>query len=187
MLELASSIGGKTDIIINTAMHVRPGSPMGRRGVMVAKDEMEVNYFGLLRLLQQFGPTMRARAADGDNSAVCWVNLLSVYAHSNWPAYGTTSASQAAALSLAQSSRAEFHGSGIKVMNVFHGPLEDEWYQPVSPPKVAPEKLARVIVESLRQGLEEVYVGDIANDVIDRWREDPDVLERELSQNVTVD
>ena len=163
-------------------MHIRPGAPMSRRGVMVAKDEMEVNYFGLLRLLQNFGPVMRSRAADGDNNAVCWVNLLSVYALSNWPAYGTTSASQAAALSLAQASRAEFHGSGIKVMNVFMGPLEDEWYQPVSPPKVTPKKLAGVIVESLQQGLEEVFVGDIANDVIDRWRDDPGVLERELTQ-----
>ncbi len=182
VMEAAASIGHKTDILINTATHVRPGSPMGRKGMMTAKDEMEVNYFGLLRLLQHFGPVMRGRAADGDNSAACWVNLLSVYALSNWPEYGTTSASQAAALSLAQSSRGEFYGSGIKVLNAFSGPLEDEWYQPVSPPKVTPKKLASVVLQALQQGLEEAFVGDIANDVIKRWREDPAVLERELTQ-----
>lgn len=182
VMEAAASIGHKIDILVNTAMHVRPGSPMGRKGMMTAKDEMEVNYFGLLRLLQHFGPVMRARAADGDNSAACWVNILSVYALSNWPEYGTTSASQAAALSLAQSARAEFYGSGIKVLNTFTGPMEDQWYQPVSPPKVTPQKLAKVIVQSLQQGIEEAFIGDIANDVIKRWREDPAVLERELTQ-----
>lgn len=185
VLELVGSIGGKTDIVINTASHVRPGTAMTRRGVMVAKDEMETNYFGLLRLLQNFGPAMRGRAADGDNNAVCWVNLLSVYALSNWPAYGTTSASQAAALSLAQSARADFLGSGIKLANIFHGPLDDEWHQPVSPPKVAPNKLASETIRALEQGLEEVFVGDVAMDVIARWREDPGVLERELTTEVS--
>ena len=60
------------------------------------------------RLIQAFGPGMRARGADGDNSACAWVNLLSVYALSNWPVYGTTSASQAAALSLSQCLRGDF-------------------------------------------------------------------------------
>ena len=95
--ELAGEIGGKTDILINTAEHVRPGAAMERDGILTARDEMETNYFGLMRLMQAFGPGMRARGADGDNSACAWVNLLSVYALSNWPLYGTTSASQAAA------------------------------------------------------------------------------------------
>lgn len=183
VLELAGAIGGKTDILINTASHVRPGSTVGRNGLTAAKDEMETNYFGLLRLLQYFGPAMQGRAADGDNNAVCWVNLLSIYALSNWPAYATTSASHAAALSLAQGARADFQPSGIKVLNVFHGPLESEWYQPVSPPKVTPAKLARVVVDALEAGLEEKVVGDIAQDVMARWQENPAVLERELTQD----
>lgn len=187
VMELAGSIGGKTDILINTASHARPGTAMTRRGVMVAKDEMETNYFGLLRLLQNFGPAMRGRAADGDNNAVCWVNLLSVYALSNWPAYGTSSASQAAAFSLAQSARADFLGSGIKLANVFHGPLDDEWHQPVSPPKVAPRKLASETIRALEQGLEEVFVGDVAQDLIARWRDDPGVLERELMMETSAE
>ena len=36
-----------------------------RHGTDVARAEMEVNYFGLLRLAQEFGPVMRARGADG--------------------------------------------------------------------------------------------------------------------------
>ncbi|MGB5626984.1 MAG: SDR family NAD(P)-dependent oxidoreductase, partial [Woeseiaceae bacterium] len=137
--ELAGEIGGKTDILINTAEYVRPGASMERDGVVTARDEMEINYFGLLRLIQAFGPGMRSRGADGDNSACAWVNLLSVYALSNWSAYGTTSASQAAAYSLSQCLRSEMAGSGVKVVNILFGPLDESWRQPLPPPKVTPD------------------------------------------------
>ena len=180
--ELAGEIGGKTDILINTAEHVRPGGAMERDGILTARDEMETNYFGLMRLMQAFGPGMRARGADGDNSACAWVNLLSVYALSNWPVYGTTSASQAAAFSLSQCLRGELAGSGVKVINILFGPLEESWRQPLPPPKVTPQKLADTVVHALQQGIENVALGPVAEDVVRRWKEDPSVLERELTQ-----
>lgn len=180
--ELAAEIGGKTDILVNTAEHVRPGATMERDGILTARDEMEINYFGLMRLIQAFGPGMRARGADGDNSACAWVNLLSVYALSNWPVYGTTSASQAAAFSLSQCLRGEFAGSGVKIVNILFGPLEESWRQPLPPPKVTTARLASAIVHALQQGIETVALGPVAEDVMARWRDDPAVLERELTQ-----
>ena len=143
---------------------------------------MEVNYLGLMRLAQTFGPAMRGRGADGVNSAVAWVNILSVYALSNLPQYGPFSASNAAALSLSQCLRAEMRPGGVRVMNVFAGPTEDAWHQPLPPPKVTPEALARSVISALRDGLEDVYVGDVAKDLIDRWKSNPKVLERELTE-----
>ena len=180
--ELAGEIGGKTDILVNTAEYVRPGGSMDRAGILTARDEMETNYFGLMRLIQAFGPGMRARGADGDNSACAWVNLLSVYALSNWPQFGTTSASQAAAYSLSQCLRGELAGSGVKVINILFGPLEESWRQPLPPPKVTPQKLADTVVHTLRQGIESIALGPVAEDVVRRWKEDPAVLERELTQ-----
>ena len=104
---------------------------------------MDVNYFGLLRLAQEFGPAMRGRGADGQNHAVAWVNLLSVFALSNFPSHGTFSASKAAAWSLSQCLRAEMAAAGIRVLNVFPGPIDDEWNQQLPPPKIAPQRLAR--------------------------------------------
>lgn len=179
--ELAASIGGKADILINTAQHVRPGSALERRDVSTAKDEMEINFFGALRLLQNFGPIMRGRGADGDNSAVAYVNCISAFAFSDWPNYGVNSASQAAALALAQNARAEFAGCGVKVVNAFHGPIDDEWAQELPPPKVAPARFANELMHALQQGIEEIYVGDIAKDIHERWKENPAVLERELT------
>ena len=178
---LAGLIGAKVDIVINTAeLHRRHGIG-GRAGTEVAREEMEVNYLGLLRLAQAFAPVLMARAADGPTHATAWVNLLSIYALSNHPPDGTYSASKAAALSLAQCLRAELRGAGIRVLNVFPGPIDDDWNQNLPPPKLAPKALAGSVIKALRDGVEDVYPGDIAQDWLARWRDNPKVLERELA------
>jgi NAD(P)-dependent dehydrogenase (short-subunit alcohol dehydrogenase family) len=86
--ELAAEIAGKVDIVVNNAEYHRSFGIGNRQGVETARAEMDVNYFGLLRLAQAFGPAMRSRGADGKASAVAWVNLLSIYALANFPPHG---------------------------------------------------------------------------------------------------
>ncbi|HUL18458.1 MAG TPA: SDR family NAD(P)-dependent oxidoreductase [Steroidobacteraceae bacterium] len=179
--EAAGELGAKVDILVNNVEVHRAYGIAARYGTDVARAEMDVNYLGLLRLAQEFGPVMRARGADGQSSAVAWVNLLSIFALSNFPAHGTYSASKAAALSLAQCLRAEMRPAGLRVINVFPGPIEDEWNQLLPPPKLAPEALARAVVAALRDGVEDVYPGDVAQEWLARLRESPKVLERELA------
>ncbi|HVL55573.1 MAG TPA: SDR family NAD(P)-dependent oxidoreductase, partial [Burkholderiaceae bacterium] len=179
--ELAGEIGGKVDILINNAEYHRTFGISGRAGVETARTEMDINYFGLLRLAQEFGPAMRSRGADGLSSAVAWVNLLSIYALTNFPPHGTFSASKAAAHSLSQCLRAEMRPSGVRVINVYPGPIDDEWNQLIPPPKVAPAALANAIVKALRDGVEDVYPGDVAQEWLERWRDNPKALEREIS------
>jgi len=179
--ELAGSIGGKVDIVINNAEVHRTFGIASRRGTDVAKAEMDINYFGALRLAQEFGPALKGRSADGATGATAWVNLLSIYALSNYPAHGTFSASKAAAYSLAQCLRAEMRPAGIRVVNVFPGPIDDEWNQHMPPPKLGAPALASAIVKALRDGVEDVYPGDVAQEWLERWRDNPKVLERELA------
>jgi NAD(P)-dependent dehydrogenase (short-subunit alcohol dehydrogenase family)/uncharacterized OB-fold protein len=179
--DAAGEIGGRVDILINTADHHRNYGIASRNGVEVARAEMDVNYFGLLRLAQEFAPAMRGRGADGQSSAVAWVNLLSIFALSNFPPHGTYSASKAAALSLAQCLRAELGPAGVRVINVFPGPIDDEWSQLIPPPKIAPARLANDIVDALRGGAEDVYPGDMSQEWLARWRDNPKALERELA------
>src|SRR6516164_9465388 len=179
--ELAGEIGGKVDIVINNAEVHRAFGIASRRGLDVARLEMDVNYLGLLRLAQELGPALKGRAADGQASATAWVNVLSIFALSNFPPHGTYSASKAAALSLSQCLRAEMRPSGIRVINVFPGPIDDEWNQNLPPPKLAPGALANAIVRALRDGIEDVYPGDVAQEWLERWRDNPKVLERELA------
>lgn len=179
--EVAGQIGSKVDILVNTSYHLRPGGIVTRKDVNDPRNEMDVNYFGLLRLAKEFGPVMRARGADGDFGACAWVNVLSIYALVNNPTLATYSASQAAALSLSQGLRNELAEGGIKVINVFPGPIEDEWQQLFPPPKVTPEALARAVLGALRNGTEDIYPGAVAEETIARLRENPKEVERELN------
>ena len=179
--ELAGEIGGKVDIVINNAEVHRSFGIGARRGTDVARAEMDINYFGLLRLAQAFGPALKGRSADGALGATAWVNLLSIYALANFPPHGTFSASKAAAHSLSQCLRAEMRPAGIRVVNLFPGPIDDEWNQNLPPPKLTPEAVASAIVRALRDGVEDVYPGDVAQEWLERWRDDPRVLERELA------
>jgi short-subunit dehydrogenase len=179
--EMAGEIGGKTDIMINNSRFIRPGGAMSRGDTAFAHNEIEVNYLGMMRLAQAFGPGMCARTADGVNASVAWVNILSVYALMNFADFGSFSASNAAALSLSQCLRAEFRASGLRLMNVFVGPTEDDWHQPLPPPKVLPKAIALSVVQGLRDGLEDVYCGDVAKDLIERFRAGSKILEREMT------
>ena len=57
------------------------------------------------------------------------MNVLSIFALSNYPPHGTYSASKAAAFSLSQALRAELRPAGMRVINLFPGPIDDEWDQ----------------------------------------------------------
>jgi NAD(P)-dependent dehydrogenase (short-subunit alcohol dehydrogenase family) len=180
--DAAGELAHRVDILVNTAEHTRIGGIVHRHGMTIAHEEMEIRYFGLLRLAQHFGPAMRARGADGANAAAAFVNLLSVHALMNWPQYGAFSAAEAACLSAAQALRAELRGGGVKVLNMFAGPLDTEWFQSVPPPKLAPSALASATIDALRKGIEDAYVGDIAKDIKARLEVLPKALERELGQ-----
>jgi len=180
--ELAGEIGAKVDILINTADHHRTFSITSRRGVETAQLEMEINYLGLLRLAQAFAPVLKARAADGPANAIAWVNLLSIFALANYPPHGTYAASKAAAFSLSQALRAELRLAGVRVINLFPGPIDDEWDQLELPPKLSPAAVATALVEALKGSVEDVYPGDVAQDWLARHLDNPKALERELGE-----
>ena len=60
--------------------------------------------------------------------------------------------------------------AGIRVVNVFAGPIEQ-----------GASALAEEIVVALRRGTEDVYAGDFAQQLFARWRANPKGLERELA------
>jgi uncharacterized OB-fold protein/NAD(P)-dependent dehydrogenase (short-subunit alcohol dehydrogenase family) len=174
--ELAASIGGRVDILINTALHIRPSGILERRDT---REELEVSFFGPMRLAQAFGPALRSRGGDGTHAACAWVNIVSAYALAATPAFAATGAAQAAALSIAQSLRHELRP--LHVINALVGPLDDEWHQTVPPPKVTPAALAAGVVRALRDGIEDLAVGEVAQDLLNRWKENPATLARELA------
>lgn len=176
--ELAARIGSRVEILVNNSYYLRPGGITDRKDINTPRSEMDVHYFGLLRLGKEFGPVMRSRGADGPYSACAWVNVLSIYALATHPQLGTWSSALAAATSLARCLRDELYQGGVRVMNVFPGPMEDEWQQLLPPPKLPQATLARAVIEGLRSGLEDIYPGAVAEELRERLRENPKEVER---------
>lgn len=179
--DLAAKIGGKVEILINTADILRPGGLWSTGSLVEAKTAMETVAFGLFRLSRSFGPAMAGRGADGARGAVAWVNLLSVFAHACPPELSGYGAAHAAAFALSQSLRAELAVGGVRLMTVLTGPTEDEWFQGVPPPRVSDTAIATAILDGLKRGLEEVIVGDVARDLMARHADNPKALQRELA------
>ncbi len=180
--ELAIDIGAKVEILINTADHVRPAHLFDASAANTARDVMDHTVMGLMRLSQAFGPVMRSRGADGATGAVAWVNVLSVHGLSNARQFGVHSVAHAACLSLSQWLRNELRQGGIRVINALTGPLDTEWFQTVPPPKVAPKALADAVVDGLKRGLEDIYIGDVAKDIEARLFDNPKAVEREAGR-----
>ena len=44
------------------------------------------------------------------------------------------------------------------------------------------ERARPAIVKALRDGVEDIYPGDVAQEWLERWRDNPKALERELAQ-----
>mgnify|MGYP003339671875 CR=1 FL=1 len=61
---------GRIDIVINNAEVHRTYGIASRQGVENARMEMDINYFGFLRLAQELAPAMRARGAKVTDIAI---------------------------------------------------------------------------------------------------------------------
>ena len=149
--QTAAEIGGKVDILINTAeVHRTARHRLAqRRGNGARRDGRQ--------LLRAAAPRAGIRARDARRAArtasrapppgsiCCRSTRLATI-----PPHGTFSASKAAALSLSQCLRAEMRPGGVRVINVFPGPIDDEWNQALPPPKLSAGALAKAVVKALQ-------------------------------------
>ena len=180
--DLAADLAGKVEILVNTADLPRPGGLLGPAAQVQAREMSEVIAQGLMRLARAFGPAMAGRGADGPHGAAAWVNLLSVFGRATPPGWAGYGAAHAAALSLSQVLRAELGAGGVRLVTVLTGPTDDDWFQTLGAPRVTGPALANAILKALREGLEEVAVGDVALDLIARLEENPKAVERDLAR-----
>ena len=177
--ELTGRIGDKVDILVNNAGHVRAGAVLAGPDPVMARETFELNCLGAMRLAAAFGPVMSARAAESERRAAAFVTLISAWALAPPPRFAAYAASQAALRALSNSLRHEMRPSGLRVVDVLSGPVDDTWHQTLPPPKVAPAALARAVVAGLREGREEIVVGDVAREIHAKWADDPRILRQE--------
>ncbi len=97
---------GDVNLLINNAGIARFSRLIAAENLVAAREEMEVNYFGTLRVSRAFAPVLKK------NGGGAIVNILSVASLGNFPMLGSYSASKAALHSLTQGIRAELAGQG---------------------------------------------------------------------------
>ena len=166
---------GRVDILLNNAGVAGYGDPVSMN-LEDAKREMEVNYFGALRMTRALAPQMIERSEG------MIVNVATAFARINLPLIGTYCASKAALLSLGQALRAYLKDKGVHVMTVMPTTIDTDMAKGVDVPKMTPEFVAGEILRHIREESIDPPIGEEAEGVLDRLRNDPTGLEKMLSE-----
>jgi NAD(P)-dependent dehydrogenase (short-subunit alcohol dehydrogenase family) len=166
------------DLVVNNAGILLPTRLIADTGLAAARQQMEANYFGLLRMSRAFAPIL---AANGGGALI---NLLSIVARASNPALGSYSASKAAALSLTQAVRAELLSQGTRVIGVLPGWVDTAMAEGVSAPKIEPSEVVHATLDALETDLDDVYPGETAMQVAALLLQDPKAVERFFAQSI---
>lgn len=163
------------EILVNNAGRNFNEGLLAADEIRFAEEEIAVNYLGTLRLIRAVAPHMKRRSAG------LIVNLATVLAHVNLPLMGSYCASKAALLSLTQGIRAELMPWGVRVVGVFPGAVDTAMSADFPPPKMSPAAVARATIDAIREGVEDCYPGEMAQELRRKMLQDPKAVERELS------
>jgi len=164
---------GAIDILVNNAGVASYGNPV----VMNFEDavrEMEVNYFGALKMARALAPQMVERREG------MIVNVATAFAKINLPLVGTYCASKAALLSVGQALRAYLKDKGVHVMTVMPTTIDTDMAKGADVPKMTPEFVASEILRHIREESIDPPIGEEAERVLEGLRKDPVELEKML-------
>lgn len=140
-----------------------------------SRQEMEVNYFGLIYLIRAFCKAL----INNPNAAIA--NVISIAGLSSFPLAATYSASKAAAHSLTQTVRAELAPHGIPVFGVYPGPIDTDMADGVDFEKETPANAAIRIFDGIEQGVEDITTDAFAENFVKNLMLDPKAVEKENS------
>jgi NAD(P)-dependent dehydrogenase (short-subunit alcohol dehydrogenase family) len=166
---------GFIDILVNNAGVAGYGNPVSMP-LEAAAEEMDVNYFGALRMARALAPAMIER---GEGMIV---NVATAFAKINLPIVGTYCASKAALLSLGQALRAYLSEKGIHVMTVMPTTIDTDMSKGADVPKMTAQFVAGEILRHIREESIDPPIGEEAEGILKALREDPVSLEKMIGQ-----
>jgi NAD(P)-dependent dehydrogenase (short-subunit alcohol dehydrogenase family) len=166
---------GPIEVLVNNAGIASYGNPASMNFDDIER-EMDVNYFGALRMTRALAPAMLER---GEGMIV---NVATAFAKINLPIVGTYCASKAALLSLGQAMRAYFSEKGVHVMTVMPTTIDTDMSKGADVPKMTTEFVANEILRHIREESNDPPIGEEAERVLEGVRTDPIELEKMLSQ-----
>jgi short-subunit dehydrogenase len=166
---------GFVDILVNNAGVAGYGNPL-QMNFEKALEEMNVNYFGALRMARAFAPAMVERGTG------MIVNVATAFAKVNLPLVGTYCASKAALLSLGQALRAYLSDRGVQVMTVMPTTIDTDMSKGAEVPKMTREFVAGEILSHIREETVDPPIGEEAKGILDGLLSDPVALEKMIGR-----
>lgn len=168
-------------IVVNNAGAFLNQRLIGADDMSAAREEMEVNYFGLLGMCRAFAPTLKA------NGGGAIVNVLSAGGLVAVPAMGGYSPSKFAARAASTSIRAELAPQGTHVAALIVGSVDTRMAAHVAGGKERPEDIAKVGLRAIKRNSDEVDTDRMAIEVRADLARDPKALERAMARMLNAD
>ena len=162
---------GFVDILVNNAGIASYGNPL-QMNFADAMREMNVNYFGALRMARALAPAMIER---GEGMIV---NVATAFAKVNLPLVGTYCASKAALLSLGQALRAYLADKGVHVMTVLPTTIDTDMSKGADVPKLTTEFVSGEILRHIREETIDPPIGEEAEGILEGLLNDPIAMEK---------
>mgnify|MGYP003576260537 CR=1 FL=1 len=142
-------------LLVNNAGVAETGGFLQDHALESARRQLDVNFFGMLRMAQAFAPVL---AANGGGALL---NVLSIASWINRPLLGTYGATKSAAWALTNGLRHELRAQGTQVTALHMGFVDTDLTRGIVMPKSTPEAIVREAFDGLEAGLEEV-LADLA-------------------------
>ena len=171
----AADLVGRVDILVNNAGVCVFGSVL-QAEMADLQQEVEINYFGALRMARAFAPAMMEHR-DG-----LIVNVASILGKVSLPAMGNYCAMKAALFSLSQALRGDLAPHGVRVITVFPGTIDTDMSRGFDGPKMNVDQAASEIIDAIRAERFETAIGDGARGVVAGLASDPLAIERSFAE-----
>jgi len=146
-------------LLVNNAGVMRASTFTSAPDLDAARQEMETNYFGTLRMCRAFAPVL---AAAGGGAIVNMLSITSFYTNPFNASYG---ASKAAEWSLTNGVRLELHHQGTLVVAVHAGFIDTDMAALTDAPKISPESVAQQAFDAVEAGQVEVLADERTRNV----------------------
>lgn len=177
-IEAAAKTASDITLLVNNAGVAAFTGALAAKDLSGARQEMEVNYFGLLSLTRALSHTPAFRSGGAI------VNVLSFLALVTLPVAGTYSASKSAALALTRTLRAELKPRGVQVLGVLPVQVDTPLGAPLPEPRLTPAEVATGALDALEAGEDEVFPGALSQGAAQAFRNDPAALQAHMASRV---
>ena len=147
------------DVVINNAGVAQLGGFLQDTTLENTRRQLEVNFFGMLRMAQAFAPVLAA------NGGGAMLDVLSIASWINRPLLGTYGASKSAAWALTNGLRHELRAQGTQVAALHMGFVDTDLTRGIESPKSTPEAIVRFALDALERGDEEILADDATRQV----------------------